>query len=84
MHIFTAMFFRELVDVIVKDVNQNGVTWMDLHVSKNVATNIPDILRSSKLMDFQPTPTKQKDSLNSLILTLTEQEYQLKNISSLE
>ena len=75
-----ALFFRSIFRKILEDVEKNNISWIDTTVSKWNISNMPQILDSSLLNHFQPTPTKQKDLLPSLLLKLTEQEYNKNNI----
>ena len=71
-----------MVNKILLDVKKNKISWLLATSTKGSAANMPDILNVSELNKFQPTPTKQKELLPSMILTLTENEFNVKHIEN--
>jgi len=71
-----AIFLRELLSMVVSDIEEKGVTWAEKD------GNLLDVnVNGIKLEELMPPFTKQRDTLSSNLLTLTEQEYISKDVS---
>lgn len=75
-----SLYFRSMIDDIVRDTQKNGITWNNMIMKNGILENEPEILSNSMIKLFQPTPTKQKENLGSAILKMTEPEFQSRHV----
>ncbi len=70
-----SVFIRDMINLIMEDVKEKGITWLNTVVKKRMVEHGSEIIDKSTITHYLPTPSKQRETLSSMVLTLTPHEY---------